>query len=231
MSGSAAPHSGDWLHALPIAACGLHLDNDSVRVAVGLRLGCALCQIHTCPCGATVDTLGSHALSCKHNARRIQRHAYITDLIYRALVRAAVPAVKEPLGLTRVDGKRPDGLTLVPWQAGRGATWDVTVVHTLATSYISQSAVNAASAAEVAASRKAAKYSTLSDMYNFYPVAIETLGPFSVISQLFISDIGRRISQRTLDPRETAFLFQRISVAIQRFNSGFLANSFELTDV
>jgi hypothetical protein len=60
----AAPHSGDWLHTLPIACCGLHLDNDSVRIAVGLRLGWALCQTHTCPCSATVDALGSHALSC-----------------------------------------------------------------------------------------------------------------------------------------------------------------------
>jgi hypothetical protein len=40
---AAAPHSGDWLHTPPIASCGLHLDNDSIRIAVGLRLGCALC--------------------------------------------------------------------------------------------------------------------------------------------------------------------------------------------
>jgi hypothetical protein len=32
---AAAPHSGDWLHTLPIASCGLHLDNDSFRIAVG----------------------------------------------------------------------------------------------------------------------------------------------------------------------------------------------------
>ena len=31
---AAAPHSGDWLHELPIAACGLHLDDESARVAV-----------------------------------------------------------------------------------------------------------------------------------------------------------------------------------------------------
>jgi hypothetical protein len=165
---AAAPHSGDWLHTLPIASCGLHLDNDSIRIAVGLRLGCALCQTHTCPCGATVDALGSHALSCKRNAGRIQRHAYINDLIYKALTRATVPAVKEPQGLVRVDGKRPDGLTLVPWQSGRCATWDVTVVDTLAASYVLQSAVNAASAAESAASRKEAKYSTLSHSYEFF---------------------------------------------------------------
>ena len=32
-------HSGDWLHTLPISACGLHLEDNAIRVAVGLRLG------------------------------------------------------------------------------------------------------------------------------------------------------------------------------------------------
>ena len=131
--------------------------------------------------------LGSHAWSCKRNAGRIQRHGFVNDK-RTMMIRAGIPAVKEPQGLVRVDGKRPDGLTLVPWQCGRSATWDVTVVDTLATSYITQSATNAASAAEAAASRKTAKYSTLSHSYHFYPVAIETLGPLSVNSQLFICE-------------------------------------------
>ena len=223
---AAAPHSGDWLHALPIASCGLHLDDDAVRVAVGLRLGCALCQAHTCPCGSTVDTLGSHALSCKKNAGRIQRYANLNDLVHRALIRAGIPAVKEPQGLIRDDGKRPDGVTLVPWQTGRSATWDVTVVDTLAASYRSDSALAAGSAAEGAAARKTAKYASLSQCYHFYPVAVETLGPFAASSQEFITEIGRRITQRTLDSRETAYLFQRISIAIQRFNSVCLTNTF-----
>ena len=48
--------------------------------------------------------------------------------------RADVPSTKEQAGLLRGDGKRPDGLTLVPWQSGRSLTWDVTVVDTLANS-------------------------------------------------------------------------------------------------
>jgi len=67
-----------------------------------------------------------------------------------------VPAVKEPQGLSQDDGKRPDGLTLVPWQSGRSAMWDVMVVHTLAASYVSQSAAQAASAATAASERKSA---------------------------------------------------------------------------
>jgi hypothetical protein len=223
---SAAPHSGDWLHALPIAACGLHLDDEAVRVAVGLRLGCALCQSHTCRCGTTVDTLGSHAWICKRNAGRSQRHAFINELICRALARADIPAVKEPHGLARNDGKRPDGLTLVPWQSGRSATWDVTVTDTLAASYLNLSVSNAASAAEAAASRKTTKYRALSENYHFFPLAIETLGPIAATSQLFISEIGRRTTMRTADPRETTFLYQRISVAIQRFNAVCLTNTF-----
>jgi len=109
-----APHSGDWLHTLPISACGLHLEDSAIRVAVGLRLGCAICEAHPCPCGTMVDPLGQHALACKKNAARVQRHAWLNDLIHRALIRADTPAVKEPQGLNRTDGKRPDGLTLVP---------------------------------------------------------------------------------------------------------------------
>ena len=45
----AAPHSGDWLHTLPISACGLHLEDNAIRVAVGLRLGCETVRLmHAC---------------------------------------------------------------------------------------------------------------------------------------------------------------------------------------
>ena len=60
-----SPHR---LHALPISFCGLRIDNEAVRVTVGLRLGLELCQPHSCPCGAMVDARGLHGLSCKMSA-------------------------------------------------------------------------------------------------------------------------------------------------------------------
>ena len=42
----------------------------------------------------------------------------------------------------------------------------------------------------------------------------------------FITAIGRRMTFSTRDPRETAFLYQRISVAIQRYNAVCLTNTF-----
>jgi len=72
----------------------------------------------------------------------------------------------------------------------------------------------AAAAAEAAAQRKEIKYAEIAQTHLFYPLAFETF-----VGLEFISDLGHRISQVIDDPRETSFLFQRISVAIQRFNA------------
>ena len=50
------------------------------------------------------------------------RHHEVNDLVWRALCKANVPSVKEPSGLVRDDGKRPDGSTLIPWLAGKAMT-------------------------------------------------------------------------------------------------------------
>src|SRR5260221_5378960 len=138
---SRAAHSGDWLHAWPITACGLRLSSDAIRVAVGLRLGSALCSPHVCPCGAPVDTRGNHGLSCRKSAGRHSRHAKLNDAIDRALIRAGVPSMKEPAGLLRSGNKRPDGCTLVGWELGKNLAWDVTVPDTLAHSYLAEKCV------------------------------------------------------------------------------------------
>ena len=116
---SKAPHSSDWLYALPITTCGLRLSDEAIRVAVGLRLGLNICEPHPCPCGAMVTSRRTNGLSCKRSSGRSTRHQQINDAIWRDLKRADVPSTKEPAGLLRGDGKRPDGLTLVPWQSGR----------------------------------------------------------------------------------------------------------------
>ena len=88
-----------------------------------------------------MDTRGLHAFVCKMAPSRITRHHALNDIISRAFASAKIPVMKEPSGLFRNDGKRPDGLTLIPWhralsswQRGLSLTWDVTVVTTLADS-------------------------------------------------------------------------------------------------
>ena len=222
-----APHAGEWLNALPISSCGLRLDDEAIRVAVGFRLGTRLCEPHTCVCGAKVDTLGTHGLSCKRGSGRIGRHNLLNDIIWRALNKANIPTIKEPVGLVRTDGKRPDGVTQIPWSEGKCLTWDVTVTDTLAAFNLSSSCAAAGNAAEAAAHRKELKYDALLTRYHFVPVAIETLGPANKSGSDFIDNIGRRLRALTGEHRERSFLWQRLSVALQQYNSVCFRSTFE----
>ena len=98
-----------------MSALGLRMDDSTVRVAVRLYLGTAVCGPHSCQmCGAAVDALGRHALSCKRSEGRHQQHAAINDVVKQGLMSAHIPSRLEPTGLVRSDGKRLDGATLAP---------------------------------------------------------------------------------------------------------------------
>jgi len=81
-----------------------------------------MCEPHQCPCGASVDAKGLHGLSCNGGTGQSARHHALNDLLWRALSKADIPAVKEPSGLLRTDGKRPDGVTQLPWRTGKCVT-------------------------------------------------------------------------------------------------------------
>ena len=66
--------------------------------------------------------------------------------------------------------------------------------------------------------------------YEFQPMAVESHGTLSDATLWFLVDLGRKISERSGEPLETQFLFQRISVLIQRFNSVLYHESFAMED-
>ena len=82
--------------------------------------------------------------------------------------------------------------------------------------YIDSSTREAGAAAEIAATRKSAKYSNLSSQHTFYPIAVETLDPLNENARLLFSDIGRHIL--TDDLRVFFFCFGEFSccAAFQR---------------
>ena len=130
----------------------------------------------------------------------------------------------------RSDGKRPDGLTLVPWSSGKALCWDVTVTCPLADSYVSAAGRESGAAAEIAASRKEEKYADLDGRYIFEPIAIDTLDVLNTSAHQVLCDLGRKISEHTGEVRETSFLFQRCSVLVQRFNAILLHDSLPAFD-
>ena len=186
--------TGEWLQAPPISALGLRMQDEVIRVAAGLRLGATLCHPHRChQCGADVDQLALHGLSCRKSQGRHPRHAPVNELIRRSLASAKIPSHLEPSGIMRSDGKRPDGATVIPWKSGRTLAWDATCPDTFAPSHVALAAREAGTVASQAESKKLQKYALLGNSYHFVPIAIKTSGVFGVEALSFLRELGRRI--------------------------------------
>ena len=225
------PEAGSWLHAIPSSTIGTLLENQSFKIAIALRLGCKICHTHQCICGGTVDSFGHHALSCSKSKGRIPRHAELNDIIKRALISSGFPAILEPCGISRSDGKRPDGMTLIPWNRGKSLLWDSTCVDTLAPSHLSLTSKIAGSAAESAVRIKRQKYHHLLSTHEFYAFAVETFGSWSTEARELVSVIGKYLISSSGDPRCVGYLHQRIGLAIQRGNSTSILGSFPDSDL
>jgi len=86
----------------------------------------------------------------------------------------------------------------------------VTVICTTDDSYVEASARESGTAAEIAATRKEAKYSNLPSQYTFYPISIETHGPLNETALDILCELGRRITACSGEDLEGFFLSQRL---------------------
>ena len=111
------PYSS-WLQALPAPNLGLRLGNEELCLADLLHLCCHLAMPHGCFCGVQVLVDGTHGLSCPRSAGRRSRHSAVNNILARSFRNADIPVVLEPTGLLRGDGKRSDGVTLIPYSHG-----------------------------------------------------------------------------------------------------------------
>ena len=105
-----------------------------------------------------------------------------------------IPSMLEPPGLLRSYGKRPDGVTVVPWKCGKLLVWVATCPDTFSLSYSSH-------VAALAKERKCTKYTSLAATHAFTPVAIiiETSGAIGPMSLEFLKELGRRVRRHTGD--------------------------------
>jgi len=81
--------------------------------------------------------------------------------------------------------------------------WGVTVPDTYAESHIGDTATEADSAANQAASNKIAEYDELASTHIFHPVAIETGGTWNHCAIELVQEISRLATLMTGEPRES----------------------------
>ena len=203
-----------WLNVVPCKNLGLKLDDQQLRISIGLRLCANICVAHTCNCGKRFERDALHGLSCTKSAGRFSRHATLNSLIKQTLGSLALPSMLEPRGLYRTDGKRPDGVTMIPWEKGKQLVWDVTVVDALAPTRLNQSSLcNPGTTATEAEARKIEKYCELIDNgYIFLPVALEVQGSLDESSESSVTLLCKMRSHD--DQRAGSFLKKRISMTL-----------------
>ena len=124
----------------------------------------------------------------------------------------------EPRGLLCSDGKRPDGVSMVPWRRGKFLAWDATCIDTFAPSYQSLVVQAVRSVAVKAESLKEEKYSVLSHTHEFAPIAVESSGVFGLQSLTFVKELGRRLRYQTGEEKAGTYLIQQLSIAVQHGN-------------
>ena len=130
-----------------------------------------------------------------------------------------VPAILEPHGIERRDGRRPDGMTLFPFSDGKSLVWDATRVNTFAQTRLNAATTAAGGAAKEAEEAKRRKYDHLGRRFRFEPVAFETSGSCGPTTRAFLRELGARLTSVTGERRETEWLFQRCPLAVVRGNA------------
>ena len=99
---------------------------------------------------------------------------------------------------------------------------------TFAATYLAATSIKAGEAAARLAANKKEKYDELTHTHLFCPIAVETMGPVEEEGRDLLSAIVHPIRKITGDPRETSFLFQRLSesVIIQSGNASAFRGTF-----
>lgn len=87
------------------------MDNETIRIAISLRLGSSVGLHH---CETEVSQFATYGLTYCWSEDHHHRHVAINDTLHRA--RSHIPSTLESSHLVHTDGKSPDGVTMVPWK-------------------------------------------------------------------------------------------------------------------
>ena len=131
----------------------------------------------------------------------------------RALSSAGFNSDLESVGLDRRDGKRPDGMAMLPFSRGKCLIFYCICVDYFPPSALTLTATEPGSASRSAEVRKNLKYEGLCDRYIFQVLAIETSCVFGRDTSAFISRLGHLTTPISGERREAEFLRQRLSLA------------------
>ena len=105
-----------------------------------------------------------------------------------ALVSGGVPSVLEPVGDCREDVKKPDGMTLIPWEEGHSILWNFVSCNTVAQSHRTRAERGPGEVVNYAEEQKRHKYTP-----------VESVGTWGKVLILIRSANRSKKTRRSLD--------------------------------
>ena len=151
----------------------------------------------------------THGFSCRKSAGHHHRHSAVNDIIHRALVAAHVPSRLEPSGLYRSDAWYIN----CPMEVWPTSSVGCNVYRYFCTILLH----NCCNTSE-----------HLDSCHFFIPVAIETTGVFGPRTTEFLKELGCRLRQVFGEANSSAYLTQRLSVAVQRGNAASVLGTMKV---
>ena len=192
------PHAGDWLHAAPILALGLHLQPLEFVLAASYRLGLPLYRVEgaspTCPaCHQPADIYGIHSMNCGTGGERIHRHTLLVDVVHQVAAAAQLAPRKEVRFLIPGRDSRPADVLLPQWSGGQDAALDITVVNPCQAAFVVGAAATPGYALEQAHRRKmrGAEEACRAQGLNFLPLVAESHGGWGEVAVAVVDRIAR----------------------------------------
>jgi hypothetical protein len=92
-------------------------------------------------------------------------------------------------------------------------------------SHVNRAVTGLGEVANEAERTKIEKYAELATRSQIIPIVIETLGPIGTEATSLLKELDRRIVAVTLEMRSMSFLWQRLSVTVQRGNAACIAGA------
>ena len=136
--------------------------------------------------------------------------------------------MREPPGLRRDDGRRPDGVTLIPLfrRENLGLEWNG--CRHPSPSHVDAGSLTPRSAAVRAETLKLQKYASLAADYFVSALAFETLGGPGPTTKELLVTIGQLLQEATIrNFTAEKFQIQRLSLDIQRGNAAAVIGTLE----
>jgi hypothetical protein len=220
-----APRAAAWLSALPChGPLNLSLAADQVQVTLQHRLGLSVAEPgEKCSyCGAGLDILGHHHMTCGSGDFRTSRHNRLRDSLSRLLSAAGMSPRLEQ-GADERDLRRPADILVPDYKLGKSAAFDLTVVSPLTQHNLSGAGDFQYDAVSRAASLKHEENDEKCAALNWLcvPLAVDSYGQWCDEAHVAFAEIASRLSTRTKVTLSSALssIFNTLGVVLARHNA------------